>query len=71
MTTLEIISRIDAAYDPDPAATIDVLGTVDGKECHFLIHNDGSGPVVWPGFWFLPYGGVWFNPVSLKIREAD
>ena len=72
MTILESVYQIDAAYEPDiNGGVIDAIGTtVDGREVHVWIYNNGDGPLVEPGPWFLPYGGIYYNPLLLNIREA-
>lgn len=70
MNILETITAIDAAYEPDPTAGIDVIGTTaDGRTVDLWITNDGSGPVIEPGASFLPYGGIYYNPLLVSIRE--
>jgi hypothetical protein len=78
MTNLETITAIDSNYAPDPDAMIPVVGQwVAPDRLHpaesrtyvrdFEIVSDAAGPVIWPGAWFLPYGGIYFNPVNLTI----
>jgi len=66
----EIIT-IDAGFEPDPACMIDAIGiTADGREIDMWIHNDGTGPLLHPGSSFLPYGGIYFNPLLVSVREG-
>jgi hypothetical protein len=65
------ITTIDAGFEPDPCGMIDVIGTTaDGRAVDLWITNDGSGPVIHPGASFLPYGGVYFNPLLVSVTEA-
>jgi hypothetical protein len=34
------------------------------------IYNDGTGPLIEPGHSFLPYGGIYYNPLLVSIKEA-
>ena len=71
MTILETITAIDSAYEPDPAGMIDVIGTTAaGLKVDLEIHNDGTGPLLFPGSKFLPYGGVYFNPLLVSVTEG-
>jgi len=82
------VRRINRSFDPDPTASITVKGkfvkrdywgrAIGGRhDLEFEIVDlcDGQGPAVWPGLWFQPGYGIWFNPwcnpVDLKIREAE
>ena len=68
---LETITAIDALYLPDPDASISAIGTTaDGRKVDLEIYNDGNGPVVEPGPSFLPYGGVYYNPLLVRIEEG-
>ena len=70
MTILNTIKEIDASYAPDPDASIDVIGVMsDGREVQFYLENKGDGPVLYPGAWFLPYGGIYYNPLIVSVRE--
>ena len=70
MNILETITAIDAQFEPDPTAGIDAIGTTaDGRTVDLWITNDGSGPVIEPGASFLPYGGIYYNPLLVSIRE--
>jgi len=73
MTILEAITAIDAQFEPDPAGSIDAIGTLpDGREVDLYIYNEcgGEGPEVHPGASFLPFGGIYYNPWPLvSIRE--
>lgn len=71
MTILETITAIEATYEPDPEATIDVIGTLpDGRKVDLEIYNDGSGPLIIPGSSFLPYGGIYYNPILRSVTEG-
>ena len=72
MTVLESVYQIDAAYEPDiNGGVIDAIGvTADGREVEIWIYNDGHGPLIEPGPWFLPYGGIYFNHLLVSVREA-
>ena len=71
MTILEIITAIDSAYEPDPCGMIDAIGsTADGRMVDLEIHNDGTGPLLFPGSKFLPYGGVYYNPLLVSVTEG-
>jgi hypothetical protein len=50
-TITATIARIDRMFDPDPTAIVWAKGrTLDGRTIAGLhVHNDGSGPLVWPG----------------------
>ena len=68
MNILETITAIDSAYEPDPAGVIDATGiTADGRTVDLWITNDGSGAVIEPGASFLPYGGIYYNPLLVSI----
>jgi hypothetical protein len=68
MTILESIISIDNGFEPDPACMIDAIGTTaDGRAVDLWIHNDGNGPLIHPGASFLPYGGVYYNPLLVSI----
>jgi len=68
MTILETITTIDDGFEPDPTCMIDAIGTTaDGREVDLWIHNDGAGPLIHPGSSFLPYGGVYYNPLLVSI----
>jgi len=34
------------------------------------IYNDGTGPLIEPGPSFLPYGGIYYNPLLVSVKEA-
>ena len=71
MTILETITDLDLAYEPIEGGVIDAIGvTADGKEVHVWIYNAGDGPLIEPGPWFLPYGGIYFNPLLVSVRAA-
>ena len=71
MTILKTITDLDLAYEPIEGGVIDAIGvTLDGREVNLWIYNDGDGPLIEPGPWFLPYGGIYFNPLLVNIREA-
>ena len=68
MTILETITAIDNGFAPDPYGVIDAIGTdADGRAVDLWIHNDGNGPLIHPGASFLPYGGVYYNPLLVSI----
>ena len=70
MNILESISTIDNSYEPDATAMIDALGTTaDGRAVDLWIHNDGTGQLIYPGASFLPYGGIYFNPLLVSVTE--
>lgn len=69
MTISETIARIDDLFEPDPSAIINVTGTtISGNKVDLWVDNDGSGPLVWPGASFLPYGGIVYVPLLNKIE---
>ena len=71
MAILEAITQIDAEFTADPQAVIDVTGTTpDGRRVDLWIVNDGTGPVIIPGASFLPYGGIWYNPLIVSVEET-
>ena len=71
MNILESIITIDNGYEPDPACTIDAIGqTADGRAIDCEIHNDGTGPLIYPGSSFLPYGGIYYNPLLVSVTEG-
>jgi hypothetical protein len=71
MNIQNAITTIDAGFEPDPAGMIDAIGiTADGRKVDLWIHNDGSGPLIHPGASFLPYGGVYFNPLLVSVTES-
>ncbi len=53
------VTAIDSAYEPDPYGEIDLL-----------IVNTGDGAYVYPGASFLPYGGIYYNPLLTSIQEG-
>lgn len=70
MTIRETIAAIDSAYEPDPCGMIDATGTdAAGRAVDLWIVNegDGAGPLIYPGASFLPYGGVYYNPLLVSI----
>lgn len=68
MTILETITAIDSAYEPDPVGMIDAIGTgAAGRAIDLWIVNEGDGPLIYPGASFLPYGGVYYNPLLVSI----
>lgn len=82
-STFSTVQRINQSFDPDPMGSItvkgkfakrDYQGRVIGRhdlEFEIVDRCDGQGPAVWPGWWFQPWYGIVFNPVDLKIREAE
>ncbi len=65
------VTAIDSAYEPDPYGEIDIIGTdVNGREIDLLIVNTGDGAYVYPGASFLPYGGIYYNPLLTSIQEG-
>ena len=71
MTILESIISIDNGFEPDPACLIDAIGTTAcGRAVDCEIHNDGTGPLLYPGSSFLPYGGVYYNPLLVSVTEG-
>ena len=71
MTIHESILTIDAGFEPDPCGMIDAIGTTaSGLKVDLEIHNDGTGPLVWPGSKFLPYGGIYFNPLLVSVTDG-
>jgi hypothetical protein len=73
MTILETITAIDNRFEPDSGGTIDAIGTTaDGREVDLWIYNqgDGDGPLIEPGPSFLPYGGIYYNPLLISVKEA-
>jgi hypothetical protein len=47
---------------------IDAIGTTaDGRVVDLWIANEGDGPLIHPGASFLPYGGVYYNPLLVSI----
>jgi hypothetical protein len=68
MTILETITTIDNGFAPDPYGVIDAIGTTaDGRVVDLWIANEGDGPLIHPGASFLPYGGVYYNPLLVSI----
>lgn len=71
-TIAESVQLIDASFEPMPDGVIDATGvTLDGQTIDLWIANDGAGPLIWPGASFLPYGGVYYNPLLASIRATD
>ena len=71
MNILETIQTIDNGYEPDSACFIDLIGTTaNGRTMDLWIHNDGTGPLIYPGSSFLPYGGIYFNPLLVSVTEG-
>lgn len=72
-TIAAAIAEIDASFEPMPDGVIDATGiTVTGQTIDLWVANDGTtGPLVWPGASFLPYGGVYYNPLLASIRADD
>lgn len=74
MSILQTIQNIDINYDADPMGIIEVNGLLsNGQEIEMCIvnHDDENGPELWPGFWFLPYGGVYSCPLIVSVKEQD
>ena len=71
MSILQTIIQLDSEYD-DEGVVIDVFGTLpDGREVDLWIHKDEDGqPRLYPGASFLPYYGIYFNPLIVSIREC-
>jgi hypothetical protein len=71
MSIHNAIRTIDTSFEPDPAGMIDAIGTTaDGRAVDLWIYNDGNGPLLFPGASFLPYGGVYYNPLLVSVKEA-
>ena len=71
MSILQTITEIDAQFPADPDGVIDVTGTLpDGRKVDLWIVNDGTGPVIIPGASFLPYGGIYYNPILISVEET-
>ena len=71
-TICQSIASIIGNYLPDAEGIIEVAGlTESGDVIHMIIHTfDDGQDYIWPGFNFLPYGGIYYNRLILGIADS-
>jgi hypothetical protein len=69
MDLLTTLAAIDGEFVPgDPGDEIWATGTtMDGRSVHCVLSAFDGELLIWPGIHFLPYGGVWYNPLLQSI----
>ena len=70
MSIQQTIKKIDAACSQE-AGMIEVTGTTPaGEKIEMWLERFEDGSIeLWPGSWFLPYGGIWSCPILKSIKH--